>query len=136
MNSQIVTQFQDCAVASEGKGVYSRVTIPKWRNGLKCPEYARNCEKKGTLRNVVTILELEIASNQAFLRQVHEKQNRLQVAIQKRRNLLKAPEVKNSLYFKLESLPCRTTLSSYLLSKMGSDTVYDSIRWQGGDPCD
>jgi hypothetical protein len=111
MNSQIVTQFQECAGASEGKGVYSRVTIPKWRNGLKCPEYARNCEKKGTLRNVVTILELEIASNQAFLRQVHEKQNRLQVAIQKIRNLLKTPEEKNLGCFVHKSLPHGTTLS-------------------------
>lgn len=46
MNSQIVTQSQDCAVASEGKEEYSRVTIPKWRNWPKCPEYTRNCEKK------------------------------------------------------------------------------------------
>ena len=117
MNSQIVTQFQDCPGASEGKGVYSRVTIPKWRNGLKCPEYARNCEKKGTLRNVVTILELEIASNQAFLRQVHEKQNRLQVAIQKIRNLLKTPEEKNLVCFAHKSLPNGTKWS--LLNQMG-----------------
>jgi hypothetical protein len=88
MNSQIVTQFQDSAGGSEGKGVFSGVTIPKWRNGLKCAEFARNCENKGILRNVVTILELELASNQAFLRQVLEKQNRLQVEIQK----IKSPE--------------------------------------------
>ncbi len=118
MNSQIVTQFQDCPGASEGKGVYSRVTIPKWRNGLKCPEYARNCEKKGsTLRNVVTILELEITSNQAFLPQVHEKQNKLQVAIQKIRNLPKTPEEKNLVCFAHKSLPHGTKWS--LINQMG-----------------
>jgi hypothetical protein len=134
MNSQIVTQFQDCAVDSKGKGVYSRVTIPKWRNGLKCPEYARNCEKKGTLRNVVTILELEIASNQAFLPQVHEKQNRLQVAIQKIRNLLKTPEEKNLVCFAHKSLPHGTTWS--LLNQTRVRQGYDSLRRQGGNPCD
>ena len=132
MNSQIVTQFQDCGVDSEGKGVYSRVTIPKWGNGLKCPEFARNCEKKGTLRNVVTILELEIASNQVFLRQVHEKQNRLQVAIQKIRNLLKTPEEKNLVCFAHKSLPHGNTW--FLLHQR--DRGYDSLRRQGGDPCD
>jgi len=40
-------------------------------------------------KNVVTI-ELEIVSNQAFLRQLNEKQGKPQVTIQKTKNLMKA----------------------------------------------